>query len=322
MSRMSPFRIRPLLVVFFLTLGIQFSAGSTAARGDEPAQPLSVSEISPGVFVAFGAIEIFSPRNRGHIANIGFIVGKESVAVIDTGGSLKTGKALLAAVRKQTDLPVRHVINTHMHPDHVLGNAAFAAEGVTFWGHGKLTSALQRRSEQYLQANAQLIGKAAFDGTRIVYPNRSVEDSAQIDLGDRILDLEAFPTAHTDNDVTVTDRMTKTVWLGDLLFVRHIPALDGSITGWLAAMEQLSKIDAKQVVPGHGPADSSWPKTLEPQRRYLQGLADEIRKHLQNGTPLSQAAKSTGLSQRDAWALFEEFNARNVAAAYTELEWE
>ena len=322
MIGMAPVRIFPLLVVFFLTFSIMFSAGRGAAQGDESIPALNVREIAPGVFIAPGAIEIFSPGNRGHIANIGFIIGTKSVAVIDTGGSFKTGKGLLAAIRKQTDLPVRHVINTHMHPDHVLGNAAFADEGVTFWGHGKLTSALQRRSEQYLQANADLLGEAAFDGTRIVYPNSTVEDSAQIDLGGRILDLKAFPTAHTDNDVTVTDRMTKTVWLGDLLFVRHIPALDGSIKGWLAVMDQLSEMDAKWVVPGHGPVDGSWPKSLEPQRRYLQKLTDEIRNHLQAGTPLSDAAKTTGLTERDAWALFEEFNARNVAAAYTELEWE
>lgn len=315
-------RLGTHLVVFFLAACVAFMARGYAAQDNPSDVPLNVDEIAPGVFVSIGAIDVFSPANRGHISNIGFIVGTKAVAVIDSGGSYKTGQALLAAIRQQTDLPVRHVINTHMHPDHVLGNAAFAAEGVAFWGHGKLTSALQRRSEQYLQANAALLGEAAFAGTRIVFPNRMVEDSAEIDLGGRVLDLKALPTAHTDNDLTVTDRTTKTVWLGDLLFVQHVPALDGSITGWLAVMDQLSKIDAKWIIPGHGPVASTLPEALEPQRRYLQGLTDEVRKHLQNGTPLSEAAKSTGLSQRDAWSLFEEFNARNVAAAYTELEWE
>ena len=322
MKRIMSVRLVTRLVVLFLAVCVVFMARGHATQDNPSDVQLSVNEIAPGVFVSEGAIEIFSPANRGHISNIGFIIGTTSVAVIDTGGSFKTGQALLAAIKQQTDLPVRHVINTHMHPDHVLGNAAFAAEGVTFWGHGKLTSALQRRSEQYLQANADLLGEAAFAGTRIVYPNRTVEDKAEIDLGGRILDLKAVPTAHTDNDLTVTDRMTKTVWLGDLLFVRHVPALDGSITGWLSAMEQLSKIEAERVVPGHGPVVGSWPQALEPQRRYLQSLADEIRAHLQNGTALSEAAKTTGLSERDAWVLFEEFNARNVAAAYTELEWE
>ena len=322
MKRIMFVRPNPHMMVFCLAICVALLARGHAAQEIPPEAPLDVNKIAPGVFVSEGAIEIFSPANRGHIANIGFVVGTQAVAVIDTGGSFKTGQALLAAVRQQTDLPVRHVINTHMHPDHVLGNAAFVAEGVTFWGHGKLTSALQRRSEQYLQANAALMGEAAFAGTRIVYPNRMVEDKAEIDLGGRVLDLKAAPTAHTDNDLTVTDRMTKTVWLGDLLFVRHVPALDGSITGWLSAMDQLSKTDAEWVVPGHGPVAGSLPEALEPQRRYLQKLADEIRTHLQNGIALSEAAKTTGLSERDAWVLFEEFNARNVAAAYTELEWE
>jgi quinoprotein relay system zinc metallohydrolase 2 len=285
--------------------------------------PYDVREIAPGVFVHEGRYELFTPRNFGNVSNTSFIVGRDGVAVIDTGGSPRVGADLLKAIRAQTDLPITFVINTHMHPDHVFGNAAFVDEKPTFVGHRKLQRALAARASRYLKVNKELLGKEAFDGTQIIPPTLLVEDKLKLDLGDRVLILEAHKTAHTDNDVTVYDKQTGTLFLGDLLFAKHVPALDGSIRGWLALLDQLSqRKDVARVVPGHGPASVDWPDAFAAEKRYLARIADDVRTFIEQGRTLAQAAKEAGLSEKDAWLLFDAYHARNVSAAFAELEWE
>jgi quinoprotein relay system zinc metallohydrolase 2 len=285
-------------------------------------QPFDVTEVSPGDFVHQGRYEIFTPRNSGDTSNNGFIIGRDGVAVIDTGGSPRVGKELLAAIRTRTKLPIKYVINTHMHPDHVFGNVAFEAEKPTFIGHAKLRRALAARADRYLAINKELLGDA-FEGERIIPPTELVKDRLELDLGGRKLLIEAHATAHTDNDVTVLDEKTGTMFLGDLLFSKHVPALDGSIRGWLTLIDTLkARQDIKLAVPGHGPASMPWPSAIAAEQRYLNKVADDVRGMIKQGKTLAEAAETAGLSEKDAWLLFKEYNARNVSAAFAELEWE
>jgi quinoprotein relay system zinc metallohydrolase 2 len=286
------------------------------------AEPLPVEEVAPGVFVHQGAVAPMSEANRGAIANIGFIVGDDAVAVVDTGGSVEEGRALLEAVRAETDRPVRYVVNTHKHPDHIFGNRAFQAEGVVFVGAARLPAALAQSGDHYLAANHALLGDDMIGEVEIVPPALLVEEELALDLGGRKLMLRAWPAAHTDNDLTVFDVATKTLFAGDLVFLDHIPALDGSILGWLAAIDALAEIDAERVVPGHGPASAPWPEALEPQRRYLTAVADGVRALISAGESIAAAPARVAPDERGRWQLFEEFHARNVTTAFAELEWE
>ncbi len=281
-----------------------------------------VSEIAPGVFVHQGRYEIQSPENRGDMANASFVVGSESVAVIDTLGSAVAGRELRSAIRTVTNKPIRYVINTHMHPDHVFGNAAFKEDNPIYVGHHKLARGLASRAERYLAINKQMLGDQAFQGIEIILPTLAVDGSQTLDLGGRSLVLETQRTAHTDNDLTITDTATDTVFLGDLLFSVHVPTLDGSITGWLALLDDLSRKEAARVVPGHGPKAMELPGALEPEQHYLVAIANDVRRLIKDGKTLEDATKIAGFSERDAWKLFDQYHVRNVTAAFAELEWE
>ncbi|HWM32394.1 MAG TPA: quinoprotein relay system zinc metallohydrolase 2 [Methyloceanibacter sp.] len=212
-------------------------------------------EVAPGVFVHQGRYEMQSPQNRGDMANAAFVVGDAAVAVIDTLGSAVVGHELREATRAVTDKPIRYVINTHMHPDHVFGNAAFKEDNPTFVGHYKMARGLASRADQYLATNKRMLGEEAFEGIEIVLPTIAVEDKLTLDLGNRTLVLEAQPTAHTDNDLIVTDTKTGTLFLGDLLFSVHVPTLDGSIKGWLALIDEL---ETRKVARDPATARTPW----------------------------------------------------------------
>ena len=286
---------------------------------------LAVSEVAPGVFVHQGRYELQSPTNGGDMANASFVVGRDAVAVIDTLGSAKVGQRLRAAIRAIraiTDRPIRFVINTHMHPDHVFGNAAFKEEAPQFVAHHKMARGLAARADRYLAINKDMLGPEAFEGIEVILPTQAVEDRLTLDLGGRTLVCEAQKTAHTDNDLIVTDTATDTLFLADLLFVVHLPTLDGSIRGWLALLDGLGQRKAARVVPGHGPHAMQLPDALEPERRYLSTLAADVRRLIAEGKTLSAAMQMAGSSERPSWKLFETYHARNVSAAFAELEWE
>ena len=281
-----------------------------------------LSEVTSGAFVYQGVHELMLPGNLGHIANIGCIIGDKAVAVIDSGGSAQNGAALRQAIREITERPIRYVIATHVHPDHLFGHAAFLSENPTFVGHRKLPAALQARGAFYLENLKQELGEQAA-GTEVIMPDLLVEDELSLDLGNRALTLKAHPTAHTDNDMTVFDRTSGFLWAGDLLFMDRCPVLDGSLLGWLDLLDRWPDVDIKAVIPGHGPASAPWPEALKAEQQYLARLRDEVRNFLADGGMLEDAVAALAFDDmKSQWQLFEHYHGRNVSAAYAELEWE
>ena len=319
--------MRAGLLAALLTLSLPLLL-SLPCSGAGAAGPLSLEELAPGVYVHQGRVEDWLPGNGGDVANLGVIVGERCVAVIDSGGTPALGAALRAAIARTTPLPVCYVINTHAHPDHLLGNAAFATPAPTppqtapqFVAHAKLAAALQARAPYLRNAMQRDFGIALAPGD-IVFPTLSVERRVELDLGGRTLQLDAWPTAHTNHDLTVFDTRSRTLFAGDLLFVDHLPVLDGSLRGWLAVLADLRRLDVARVVPGHGAPSPRWPTALDAEEAYLRLLLDQTRAALRAKASIQQAVERIGREPLPGWRLAEQFHRRNATAAYAELEWE
>jgi quinoprotein relay system zinc metallohydrolase 2 len=309
--------------ILFVLILLCAPAGANAQQRTLPEseQALPVSEIAPGVFVHIGAISLMTRENEGAIANVGFIVGDNAVAVIDTGGSVREGRKLVAAIRAHADKPIRYVINTHAHPDHVFGNAAFTANEAIFIGHKNLPRAMATHGPFYIDAFRRIMQDELIDEVRLIPPTLLVEDTHKLDLGSRTLTLQAWPAAHSDSDLTVMDEKSGTLFAGDLVFLTHVPVLDGSLRGFLSAINKLASVPAQRVVPGHGPV-SPWPAALADERRYLDTLATDVRAAVARGDTIAATAATAAASEKSHWSLFDDYNARNATAAFSQIEWE
>jgi len=304
-----------MLKIYFVFLTISCSAFAYA-------EPLSVELAAPGIYVHHGLHKDINVGYGGDICNIGFIVGKKGVAVIDTGGSPKIGKQLREAIRKVTDLPILYVINTHVHPDHVLGNVAFKDDHPTFVGHENLAAAMAQRKEVYLSTESSWVGPADAIGSEVISPTLAIKNTQTIDLGGRILQLTAYPSAHTDNDLVVFDSTTATLWTGDLLFIERTPSFEGDIKSWLKVIAQLRNIPAVRAIPGHGPVTADWHGALDNESRYLSTLLEDVRTAIKKGRSMEQAIEESTHSEQGKWVLFDLVNRRNISRVFPALEWE
>src|SRR5688572_4692008 len=147
----------------------------------------TLREIAPGIHVRRGVDEEATPGNADAIANAGFIIGRESVLVFDPGGSLADGAQLRAAIRERTTLPIRHVVMSHAHPDHVFGAGAFLDDKPDFVGHARLAAALATRGEYYRERLEAVLGAGAAGPP--VLPTLEVKDRLELDLGGRVVRL-------------------------------------------------------------------------------------------------------------------------------------
>ncbi len=290
----------------------------------------SIEEVAKGIFVHFGEQQDANEINKGDIANIGFIVGKKSIMVIDTGGTQLIGKSLLNKIKETSKLPISHVVLTHAHPDHFFGTEEFVKENPKIVGHEKLNRSLVNNFEfyknsTYSQTQLELIKKAKLVKADVLVKTNEI---IEIDLGQRIIEIRAWQSGHTDNDLSIYDQNSKTFW-SENIFVERIPSIRASILGWKKNLEETMNMDIKLIVPGHGQVLSK-EKAIKPILAYFDRIIKQIRgfhkenKSLQESINYILQDEILDPSQvnKENWVLFTNYHYSNITKAFTELEWE
>ena len=247
---------------------------------------LTATPVAREVYAFIGKTEDFDTINGGNIVNTGFIVGPQGVIVIDSGPSLRYGQQMRAAIAKITDQPITLVINTHHHPDHFLGNQAFADAPI-----GALADTREgiARDGNVFAENLYRMSGDWMKGTEPVSPGRTLQ-AGDLEVAGRRLRLIALD-GHTGADLAVLDVASGTLFAGDLVFNGRAPTTPHADIGhWLAALDRLEAImresGVKELVPGHGAVvhDAA---PIRQTRAWLAWLAQTMRNAARDGLDMN-----------------------------------
>lgn len=264
-------------------LAVSLLSGGTAAEAVEPDYQLKPEKVAADTWMLRGKEEDFSFTNGGNIVNTGFVVTDQGVLVIDTGPTRLYGEQLKAAIAKVTDRPIVRVINTHHHPDHMLGNQAFGAALIEAL---PVTVAGIRGDGDAFANNVYRMSGDWAKGTEVVVPGRT-SVPGRFTLGGHDMELIAL-AGHTQGDLVLFDHSTATLFTGDLVFYQRCPTTPhAQISTWLAALDSLQKIPFKVLVPGHGPVLND-AKGIEQTRRWLAWLSSRLQQAARSGAEMAE----------------------------------
>jgi len=295
-------------------LAILFLISATAAfAADAPKPFFTLHDLGSGVWAAVGV------PGSGAGSNAGFVVGDDGVAVVDTFQSAAAATALLAAIRERTPLPIRYVINTHYHLDHVAGNGVFHDSGATIIAHRNVRAWERTENLKFFGSNPPAHKKAWVES--LVLPNIVYDDAIDLFLGSRRILVRSMP-GHTGGDSVVIIPDANVVFTGDLFWNASLPnTIDGDTAAWAQTDQRLvTDFPKATFVPGHGEVGKA--EDVAAFRGYLEALRSDVaaaRQRSLTGDALTLAVRSQLAPQYDKWGFYTHFIDLNIRQADEEL---
>jgi glyoxylase-like metal-dependent hydrolase (beta-lactamase superfamily II) len=268
------------------------------------------------------------------ISNAGFMAGDEGLLVIDATMVPSMAEAFIREMRRVSDKPFRHLVNTHSHPDHTGGNRLFT--GAEIISHRICREEMARQAAPRPQGSGPPAGPMAamrtpamdrmFEmissdtGRFIPLPTLTFEGSLSLRYGETEVQLLYYGPAHTFGDTLIYFPASKVLFAGDVAFFYSMPlAAAGKIGGWLKVIDRIKEMDVELIIPGHGPIGGK--QELEDEREYFEFVMEQTRGCFERGLSPDLAAKEIDLGPYRNWLDAERIIA-NVGVAYRELRGE
>jgi glyoxylase-like metal-dependent hydrolase (beta-lactamase superfamily II) len=306
--------------VLFL-LAASTGLGFTASALAQAQRPKAV-QVAPDTYMVQGVSALGTSANRNFISNAAFVVTRDGVLVVDALGSPVLARELLAEIRSVTPAPIRYVVLTHYHADHIYGLQAFKDAGATIVAHKDGQLYLNSdTAELRLKASREELAPAVDARTRLVPADRWIDQRTTLQLGGIDFILQPAGPAHTPEDLVVWVPQLKLLIAGDLVFRGRVPFVGQADSGrWITALDTLLTFDASVIVPGHGPVSQSARADLELTRDYLVYLRQTMGEAARNMDPFEEAYARTDWSRFDKLPLFNAANRMNAYNTYLLME--
>jgi glyoxylase-like metal-dependent hydrolase (beta-lactamase superfamily II) len=287
-----------------------------------PAAALEPIKVSPSIYYIRGDSGIPSQANRGHTSNAGFVVTREDVVVFDALGTPVVGRELIDAIRRITPLPIRRVIVSHYHADHVYGLQPLKALGAEIWAHRAARAYLESEAaQQRLAERKNSLAPWVGADTRLVDADRWLESEQTFASGG--LTFRVFPLgpAHTPEDLAMLVAEEGALFVGDVMFAGRLPFVgDADSKSWIAAIDRIVRLNPRILIGGHGDASRNAAADLRLTRDYLAYLREKMGAAAEELEDFEVAYRRTDWSRFAHQPAFAEVNRRNAYNTYIRMQ--
>jgi cyclase len=252
-------------------------------------------------------------------SNCGIVLTQEGVILIDSGHNPTDSRAILAAVKKLTSLPIRFLIDTEPHPDHTTGHFVFSPPAIVIAHEGATESMKNREREspdriQKLAAVSPEM-RAALEGYRFVAPQIEYRQKTTLNMGERTFELMYLKGVHSEADTAIWLPKERVLFSASAAVVNQYNILRPIVTipDILAALKMMKGLNPEFVIPGHGTPGTV--KIFEDTERYYDLLIDRVGKMEREGKSLDEIKKELRMPEYDSWASKDRIPS-NIEAAY------
>jgi glyoxylase-like metal-dependent hydrolase (beta-lactamase superfamily II) len=279
--------------------------------------------VAPNVWFVQGQAALGSPDNRNFISNAGFVVTREGVVVVDALGSPALAEELIAEIKRVTAQPIRYVIVTHFHADHIYGLQAFKAVGATIVAHPAGREYLNSQAAQLrLEASRKELAPWIDESTQVLGADRwlSAPDDKLV-LGGQTFWLRHVGPSHTPEDLVVYLPASGVLFSGDLVFRGRIPFVgQADSRQWIESLTAVMALKPRLLIPGHGPLSQTPAHDLALTRDYLVHLRATMGEAARNLEPFEEAYAKADWSRFEGLPLFRFANRMNAYNTYLLME--
>ncbi len=279
--------------------------------------------VAAGVWFVQGAAALGSAANRNFISNAGFVVTDEGVVVVDALGSPTLAYELIAEIRRVTPKPIRYLIVTHFHADHIYGLQAFKAIGAKIIAHPSGREYLNSDTAQRrLETSRQDLFPWIDENTQLHGADIWLADSDHtLVLGGQSFRIRHVGPAHTPEDLVVHLPKSGVLFAGDLVFRGRIPFVgQADSRQWIESLNTLLGMNPRLLVPGHGPVSATPRDDLALTRDYLVHLRATMGQAARDLEPFEEAYAKADWSKFERLPLFRAANRMNAYNTYLLME--
>ncbi len=307
-----------------LLLAVCLAPIVSVAQEDKPAEvsvEMPLIRVSEHVWYVQGK-PVVATGNEGFVFNAGVVVTGDGVVVFDALGTPALARKLVRRIRELTDQPIRKVVVSHYHADHIYGLQVFKDLGAEIIAPAGAEAYLDSEAARNrLEERRVSLYPWVDEQTRLVPPDRFVEDRMELRLGEVTLALQNLGDAHSDADLTMFVRPDRVLFSGDIIFEGRIPFVGSANTRhWLQTLEQLDTEGVRALIPGHGPAASDPGQAIRLTRDYLAFLRREMGRAVEEMIPFDEAYAEVDWNRWRSLPTFDEANRRNAYQVYLSLE--